>query len=62
MINITQIFISDNNQEMSSKLKWNSEKIKELFPDHYYRLYNSHSIEEFLLANYNEHIIQTYKI
>ena len=35
MINITQIFISDSNEEMSNRLKNNSEKIKELFPDIY---------------------------
>ena len=61
MINITQIFISDNNQEMSPKLKDNSTIIKEIFPDHRYQLFKNDSIEEFLLENYDDKIIKTYR-
>ncbi len=61
MINITQIFISDNNQEISFKLKANSEIIKQLFPNGIYKLYDNNSIEEFLLENYDDKIIQTYR-
>lgn len=61
MINITQIFISDNNQEMSTKLKGNSTIIKEIFPDHRYQLFKNDSIEEFLLENYDDKIIKTYR-
>ena len=61
MKEITQIFISDNNQEISLKLKTNSEIIKELYPFYQYKLYNNNSIEEFLLENYNETIIKTYR-
>ena len=61
MINITQIFISDDNQDLSPKLKRNSELIKECFPNHKYSLYNLDSIEEFLLENFEENIIQTFR-
>jgi len=61
MQKITQIFISDNNQEMSLQLKTNSEMLKDLFFEYEYNLYNNNSIEELLLENYPEDIINTYR-
>ena len=46
---------------MSLKLKNNSEKIKNLYYDYKYHLYNNNSVEDFLLENYDETIIKTYK-
>jgi len=61
MQRITQIFISDNNQEMGVQLKTNSENLKDLFFEYKYQLYNNNSIEEFLIEHYPEDIINTYK-
>ena len=61
MVNITQIYISDNNQEPSLTLKTNIQIIKDLFANNKYNLYNNDSIEEFLLENYDDTIIKTYK-
>ena len=61
MRHITQIFISDDNQGISTTINTNTEIIKELFPNHIYHLYNNHSIEEFLLENFDDNIIKTYR-
>ena len=61
MQKITQIFISDNNQEMGFQLKTNSEMLKDLFFEYEYNLYNNNSIEELLLENYPQDIINTYR-
>ena len=61
MKEIIQIFISDNNQEISLSLKTNSEIIKELYPDYRYSRYDNNSIEKFLLENYDDTIINTYR-
>ena len=58
---ITQVFISDDGQGMSRIIKRNIEIIKELYPNHIYHLYNNESIEEFLLENYDDKIIKTYR-
>ena len=61
MQKVTQIFISDNSQDMSLKLKTNSEILKDIYYDYKYDLFNNNSIEEFLLENYEEDIIKTYR-
>jgi len=51
MQKIIQIFISDNNQEMSLKLKNNSEKIKNLYYDYKHSLKYHLGLDPFLYLN-----------
>ena len=61
MSNIIQIFISSNNSKPSYKISLNSTIIKEFYPECKYLLFNNNSIEDFLVDNFDDEILETYR-
>jgi mannosyltransferase OCH1-like enzyme len=57
---IHQIFISDNDSPIRSQLKTNVEKIRSLYPEYDYNLYNDRMIQEILKNNFNHKTFQAY--
>ena len=61
MNNVIQIFISEEKEDLSQKLKNNCKKIINLYSDCNYKLFDDDEIQQFLKENYEEEILKTYK-
>ena len=59
--NITQIFISREENDISPKLLNNSQRLINLYPEYNYKLFSDDSIITFLSENFNSEILKTYK-
>lgn len=57
---IHQIWLSDNNQEPSEAIKSQMKKLKELYSDYEYTLWNEKSIQDFLLSNFPIHVLEAF--
>ncbi len=59
--NITQIFISETNEDLSLDIKKLTSSIKYHFPEEEYKLFNNSMIEDFLQKHYEPIVLSTYR-
>ena len=61
MSNISQIFISEGDYGLSKDLQENCNKVKDLYHDYSYKLFNDELIKSFLSKYYESYVLNTYK-
>lgn len=61
MSNIAQIFISEGGYGLSKDLQENCNKVKNLYPDYSYKLFDDDLIKSFLSKYYESYILNTYQ-
>ena len=59
-MNVSQIFLSDSDAELSSFLKHATSTVQGAFPDADYQLYNKESLRCFIEENYEEEVLWAY--
>lgn len=57
---IHQVWLSDNNQEPSEAIKGQMKKLKELYSDYEYTLWNEKNIQDFLSSNFPIHVLEAF--
>ena len=59
-MNVSQIFLSDSDTELSPFLKHATQTVQQAFPGDYYQLYNKKSLRCFIEENYEEEVLWAY--
>ena len=61
MFNIAQIFISEGGYGLNKVLENNCNKVKDLYQDYNYKLFDDELIKSFLSKYYESYVLNTYK-
>ena len=59
-MNVSQIFLSDNKQQLSPFLEYASQTVRNAFSEADYTLYNNETLRQFIADNYNEDVLWAY--
>lgn len=59
-MNVSQIFLSDNKQQLSPFLEYASQTVRNAFSEADYTLYNNETLRQFIADNYNKDVLWAY--
>jgi mannosyltransferase OCH1-like enzyme len=59
-MNVSQIFLSDGDTQLSPFLKHATGTVKAAFPEASYTLYDKKSLRQFIVDNYEEEVVWAY--
>lgn len=58
---ITQIYLTDNDSDLSPFLKEATDSVRKCFPDLPHKIYNNQEVEQFLEKNYGQDVLNAYR-